>query len=163
MLAMAEWMFGLGARLVTIHPDGMHLKGFDIQGWLQDQGYLKIQSTGRTVHGGDYGREGRLLRVYPRPGLGDVVCEIDGQRIEVEAKGGCINTRHSGQLSRLRKHLHEAVGQLMASDAQHDRLIAAVPDHVETRQIADRLIRRCQKVGIEIALVSGDGTVHIFP
>ncbi len=35
MLAMAEWIFEQGATDVEIHPDGMHLKGFDIRGWLE--------------------------------------------------------------------------------------------------------------------------------
>ena len=34
MLAVAEWMFGLGAEAVEIHPDGMHVKQFDMCGWF---------------------------------------------------------------------------------------------------------------------------------
>lgn len=161
MLAMAEWCFALGADDVSIHPDGMHLKGFDVQSWLADRGYAKIESRGRTVHGGVYGKGHCRLHVYPRPGLGDVVCEIGGQRIEIEAKGGCINTRHAGQKPRLRRHLHEAVGQLMSSETQGGRFIAAVPDHEETRRLAGRLARRCREVRIEIALVDGGGSVEI--
>ena len=37
-LAVAEWMFGLGAEAVEIHPDGMHVKQFDMCGWLASGG-----------------------------------------------------------------------------------------------------------------------------
>jgi len=90
-----------------------------------------------------------------------VVAVIDGARVEVEAKGGCINTRHSGQLSKLRKHLYEAVGMLLDSRNDAERLIAAVPRHRETERVAERMAERCRAAGIEIALVAGDGSVSI--
>ncbi len=42
-----------------------------------------------------------------------------------------------------------------------DRLIVAVPLHRETEKIAERLVRNCRTVGIEIVLVSGDGNVRL--
>ena len=87
--------------------------------------------------------------------------EIRGDGIEVEAKGGCINTRHAGQLSKLRKHLYEAVGMLLDSRNDACRLIAAVPRHPETERVAERMAKRCHSAGIEIALVSGDGSIWI--
>ncbi len=54
MLAMAEWMFGQGATEVEIHPDGMHLKGFDVRGWLETEGFAKTADKGRTPAGGVY-------------------------------------------------------------------------------------------------------------
>ncbi len=161
MLAMAEWMFGQGAIEVEIHPDGMHLKGFDVRGWLETEGFAKTADMGRTPAGGVYKRAGQTVIVDPRPGIGDVVAIIDGARVEVEAKGGCINTRHSGQLSKLRKHLYEAVGMLLDSRNDANRLIAAVPRHPETERVAERMAKRCHANGIEIALVSGDGSIWI--
>jgi hypothetical protein len=51
--------------------------------------------------------------INPRSGLGDVVADADGTIISAECKGGIINTRHSGQVSRLYKGLCETVGMLM--------------------------------------------------
>ena len=161
MLAMAEWMFGLGATEVKIHPDGMHLKGFDVRGWLETEGFAKTADMGRTPAGGVYKRGEQTVIVDPRPGIGDVVAIIDGARIEIEAKGGCINSRHPGLLSKLRKHLYETVGMLLDSCNDADRLIAAVPRHTETERVAQRMSKRCHAAGIEIALVSGDGSVWI--
>ena len=97
-----------------------------------------------------------------RSGLGDVVAEVEGVRVLVEAKGGCINSRNPGQLSRLRKHVYEAVGSLL-DGREADRLIAAVPLHAQTERLAGRMAPRCRRVGIEIALVAPDGEVHVHP
>ena len=82
--------------------------------------------------------------------------------MEIEAKGGCISSCHRGQLSRLRKGLNEAVGQLMASPRPNARLIAAVPLHPETERLGKRLLLRCARVGIDIALVDEDGAVELL-
>ena len=79
----------------------------------------------------------------------------------IEAGRRCINSRHPGPLSKLRKHLYEAVGMLLDSHNDADRLIAAVPRHAETERVAKRMEKRCHAAGIEIALVSGDGSVRI--
>ena len=79
----------------------------------------------------------------------------------VEAKGGIINTSNPGQKSKLRKHLYEAVGMLLDRSNKRDRLIAAVPLHPETEKIAHRMAGRCREIGIEIALVSGEGTIQL--
>lgn len=159
MLAMAEWFFGQGAKEVFIHPDGLHMAGFDILGWLTSRGFTRIATTGRTQTSGRFQRNDQTIIVHSRPGLGDIVTQLNGVRVEVEAKGGCLNTRHAGQLSRLRKGLHEAVGQLLGSPYAEARLIAAVPRHVETARVAERLLPRCRHIGIEIALVDADGSV----
>jgi hypothetical protein len=158
---MAEWLFGQGAPEVRIHPDGMHMKGFDIPLWLAGRGFIRETATGRGQSSGTFRRGGHTLVVHSQPGLGDVVATLDGTEVEIEAKGGCINTRHPGQLSRLRKGLHEAVGQLMASPRGAVRLIAAVASHPETERLAQRLLPRCSRAGIEIALVNEDGTVDL--
>lgn len=82
----------------------------------------------------------------------DVVGGIDGRVIGIETKGGCIDTRHPGQRSRLRRRLREAVGQLMATPRSGARVIAA-PRHSETEAFAHRMVERRRLAGIEIAPV----------
>ena len=160
MLAMAEWLFDQGAGEVAIHPDGMHLKDFDLPALLRRRGFDHAEPAGRTAAGGLWRRRNQTLTVYSRPGRGDVVGAVDGESIEIEAKGGIVNTRHPGQTSRLRKHLYEAVGQLLDTRGDAARLIAAVPRHPVTEAQAARMAPRCRAAGIEIALVDGDGQVE---
>ena len=160
MLAVAEWLFSEGASKVCIHPAGTHLKQFDAAKWLKSEGFIKISPLGRTRLGGEYRREGQTLVIYPCSGLGDVVARINGGDVKVETKGGLINSKYAGQVSKLRRGLQEAVGQLMSSPRDEGaRLIAAVPSHPETEKVAQRLLERCNIVGIDIALLSADGTV----
>jgi hypothetical protein len=139
----------------------MHMKGFDIPSWLTGRGFTRATVTGRGQTSGTFRRGDQTLIVHSQPGLGDVVATLNGVEVEIEAKGGCINTRHPGQLSRLRKGLHEAVGQLMASPRAQVRLIAAVPRHPETERLSQRLLPRCTRAGIEIALVNEHGEVGL--
>ncbi len=78
--------------------------------------------------------------------------------ISAECKGGIINTRHPGQVSRLYKGLCETVGMLMATPSQ-GRQVAVVPLTDATRRLAERLAPRCAMAGIEIALVGRRGEV----
>jgi hypothetical protein len=95
-----------GARDVRIHPDGEHGKQFDFAGWLVRRGFAKGSSLGSTAYGGVYrNAEGQTIIVNPRSGLGDVVAEAGDHIISAECKGGIINTRHPGQVSRLYKGL----------------------------------------------------------
>ena len=162
MLACADWLMAQGATKISVHPDGMHLKTDFVWHWTKARGFQKIRQLGRTQAGGEYISNGRHLTILPKPGLGDVISELDGVQIEIEAKGGCINSRHAGQLSKLRQSIQTAIGQLMCSRSTADRLIAAVPDHSETRVWAQRILPRCKKVGIEILLVSSDGSIIEF-
>ncbi len=85
--------------------------------------------------------------------------EGGGQVISAECKGGIINTRHPGQVSRLYKGLCETVGMLMATPAQGRRQVAVVPMTEGTIRLAERLAPRCALAGIEIALVGSRGEV----
>ena len=161
MLAVTRWMFGNGAAKVSMFPDGMHAKQFDICGWLTNEGFEKIASKGKTPVAGTYSREQQTLIVEFEPGHGDVVADVEGCRIVVEAKGGILNTRHPGQKSRLRKHLFEAIGMLLDGPANADRLIAAVPRHPVTEKIAHRIAGRCREAGIEVALITDMGDVKL--
>ena len=161
MLATAMWAFERGASTVDVHPDGMHVKQFDVAGWLERSGFDKIKCEGKTKHGGVYRRGNHTLGVRFRPGFGDVVADVGRERVCVEAKGGCINTKHAGEVSRLRSRMHEAVGSLFDPPEDASRLIAAVPRTPTTERLGQRMAKRCWRAGIEIALVSTDGSVSL--
>ena len=148
-----------GAQHVRIQPDGEHGKQFDFSGWLERRQFQKVSAIGTTAYGGVYEHSaGQTITVNPRSGLGDVVADIGDHVISAECKGGIINTRHSGQVSRLYKGLCETVGMLMATPTQ-GRQVAVVPFTASTLRLAERLAPRCAIAGIEIALVSGRGEV----
>ena len=148
-----------GAREVRIHPDGEHGKQFDFAGWLARRDFAKVSTLGSTAYGGVYrNATGQTITVHPKSGLGDVVAEVGGRIISAECKGGIINTRHPGQVSRLYKGLCETVGLLMATRAQ-GRQVAVAPLTEGTLRLAERLAPRCALAGIEIALVGARGQV----
>jgi hypothetical protein len=152
-----------GAFAVRIHPDGEHGKRFNFAGWLSLRGFWKSSSIGTTAYGGIYrNAEGHAITINPKSGQGDVVAEIDGRVTFAECKGGIINTRHPGQVSRLYKGLCEAVGMLMANPSQ-GRQVAVVPRTIVTVRLAERLSPRCACAGIEIALVGSRGEVIYIP
>ncbi len=148
-------------RQVRIHPDGEHGKQFDFSVWLQRRGFLKVSSFGRTAYGGDYQNDqtNQTITVNPKSGMGDVVAVVGNEVISAECKGGIINTRHSGQVSRLYRGLCETVGLLMATPSQ-GRQVAVVPLTERTLRLAERLAPRCNLAGIEIALVGSRGEVR---
>lgn len=148
-----------GATHVRIHPDGEHGKRFDFVGWLAKRGFAKTTSTGTTSYGGEYQHEnGWRITIHPSSGKGDVVAEIGNHVISAECKGGIINTKHSGQVSRLYKGLCETVGLLMASESP-GRQVAVVPYTESTLRLARRMAPRCALAGIELALVGSRGEV----
>lgn len=145
--------------LVRIHPDGEHGKQFDFRGWLRARGFQLVTPMGSTSYGGVYCDDRRRqIVVQPKSGLGDVVAGEGAATISAECKGGIINTRHSGQVSRLYKGLCETVGMLMATPAL-GRQIAVVPWTEGSLQLAKRLAPRCALAGIEIALVGSRGEI----
>jgi hypothetical protein len=147
-------------RHVRVHPDGEHGKQFDFAAWLLRRDFIKISSVGTTSYGGTYrNAAGQDITVNPKSGLGDVVAEVGNHVISAECKGGIINTRHSGQVSRLYKGLCETVGMLMATPSQ-GRQVAVVPFTEGTLRLAERLTPRCALAGIEIALVGSRGEVR---
>jgi hypothetical protein len=147
-------------RHVRVHPDGEHGKQFDFAAWLLRRDFIKISSVGTTSYGGTYrNAAGQEITVNPKSGLGDVVAEVGNHVITAECKGGIINTRHSGQVSRLYKGLCETVGMLMATPSS-GRQIAVVPFTEGTLRLAERLAPRCALAGIEIALVGSRGEVR---
>lgn len=144
---------------IHIHPDGEHGKQFDFLGWLQRRGFSMVSSTGKTIYGGTYtDGEGQTIIVNPKSGLGDVVARIGDHVISAECKGGTINTRHSGQVSRLDKGLCETVGRLMATSSRGQQ-VAVVPYTDATFRLAARLAPRCAIAGIALALVKSRGEV----
>lgn len=148
-----------GARDVRIHPDGEHGKQFDFAGWLGRREFTKTTSLGSTAYGGIYRNStGQTVTVHPKSGLGDVVAELGNHIMSAECKGGIINTRHPGQVSRLYRGLCETVGMLMATPSR-GRQAAVVPLTDGTLRLAERLAPRCALAGIEIALVGSRGEV----
>ena len=144
---------------VRIHPDGEHGKQFDFFEWLKRRGFSMMSRTGKTSYGGTYSDgKGRTIIVHPRSGLGDVSAKVDGMTMLAECKGGIINTRHPGQLSRLYRGLCETVGLLMATPSP-GRQVAVVPHTESTFRLATRLAPRCALAGIELALVKSRGEV----
>lgn len=148
-----------GARHVRVHPDGMHARQFCFESWLHRRGFRKDSSVGTTSYGGIYrDAESRQITINPKSGEGDVVADLGDQVISAECKGGIINTRHPGQVSRLYRGLCETVGLLMATPSP-GRQVAVVPYTDSTARLAERLAPRCAQVGIEIALVGSKGKV----
>ncbi|MGR9258417.1 hypothetical protein [Rhizobium leguminosarum] len=144
---------------VRIHPDGEHGKRFDFSVWLERRGFRKLSALGSTAYGGEYRNSiGQIITVNPKSGLGDVVADTPRGTVSVECKGGIINTRHPGQVSRLYKGLCETVGMLMATPAS-GRQVACVPLTEGTMRLAKRLAPRCALAGIEIALIGSRGEV----
>jgi hypothetical protein len=150
-----------GLREVSIHPDGEHGKRFDFSGWLGKRGFVMTCGLGTTAYGGTYADgESKTIVINPRSGRGDVVAESDDVRIVAECKGGIVNTRHSGQLSRLRQGLCEVIGLSLATPVvEGRRQFAVVPRTKVTETLAGRMAVRARAAGIEIALVDGRGNV----
>ena len=87
---------------VRICPDGEHAKQFEISAWLRRRGFSIISNIGKTSYGGIYtDAKGRTIVVHPKAGLSDVSADVGGLILSAECKGGIINTRHPGQISRL--------------------------------------------------------------
>lgn len=160
MLAFAAHLLATvpGARRITICPDGEHAKRFDIRAFLSACSFQRIQPLGTTSYGGIYTRDDDTIIVTPKSGMGDVVVETDDHRVLAECKGGVVNTRHAGQLSKLRKGLCEAVGLLVASQFR-GRRIAVVPHTDGTLRLARQMMHQATQIGIEIALVRPDGSI----
>jgi hypothetical protein len=139
-----------GSSEVSIHPDGIHGQQFDFRVWLGRRGFSFVSSLGRTAYGGNYSDSaGNKIIVNPTPGLGDVVAKLSDGAISAECKGGIINSRHPGQVSRLDRGLCETIGRLMASPSS-GRQVAVVPYTESTARLAKRLAPRCATAGIEI-------------
>lgn len=148
-----------GARNVRIYPHGEHGKQFDFAGWLARQAFTKVSNLGSTAYGGVYRNPAaQTITVNPKSGFGDVVAEVGDHVISAECKGGIINTRHPGQVSRLYRGLCETVGMLMAAPSL-GRQVAVVPLTNGTLRLAGRLAPRSALAGIEIALVGSRGEV----
>jgi hypothetical protein len=157
MLAYALHLAAEGADRIEMHPDGMHVRGHDVGGWLKTAGFA---SPDQQI-AGTYTRGRQQIALDFRSGVGDVVGVVKGRRVVCECKGGVVNTRHPGQVSRLRKGLCEAVGQLLGRElAGNERHVAVVPSTEVTLRLATRMAPRVNAAGIEIALVAADGQVR---
>ncbi len=149
------------ARSVALHPDGEHGKIFDFRAMVEAQGFAFSSALGSTAYGGTYqAPDGREIKIWPKSGLGDVVAETPAGRIVAECKGGIVNTKHAGQLSRMRRGLCEAVGLMLASEWDNaTRQVAVVPRTPVTLAMAKKLAPRAVRAGLSIALVDEVGNV----
>lgn len=159
MLAFGMYLLQNGAAVVELHPDGEHGKQYDFETCLAQLGYCHVVTRGTTRYGGEYSRGEQKVYISPKSGLGDVVAQLETHRVLAECKGGVVNSRHTGQLSRLRRGLCEAVGLLMTRRRGDNRYIAVVPATAATRAMARQMISQTLAAGIEIALVDGAGDV----
>lgn len=147
-------------REVELHPDGEHAKRFEIAQWLASRGFVLWEKRGKTAYGGTYVKDRQSILVASIPGKGDVAATTHDGAIIAECKGGIVNTRHAGQVSRLRKGLCEAIGLLMARP-KGGRQVAVVPHTEVTARLARKLAERASEAGIEIALVDELGRVTV--
>jgi ribosomal protein L27 len=151
-----------GGTRVEIFPDGEHAKRFAIPAFLERCGFSLGRSIGATAYGGEYVRGSQILVVNPKSqhGRGDVVGTIADTTVRAECKGGIINSRHSGALSKLRSGFSELIGQTLAMEVNGDRHVAVAPRTTASVIQAARLRARALKAGIEIALVAADGSIE---
>lgn len=159
MVAFALHLLERGATTIEVHPDGEHGKRFDIRACLEGHGFVLTAAQGSTKYGGTYERSGQRVVVSLTPGVGDVCADVGNEKVIAECKGGIMNTRHAGQVSKLRKHLCEAIGLLMSRPAGKERQVAVVPKADITAKLAKLIAPRAKQAGIEIALVSDSGNV----
>lgn len=160
MIAFAMHLLEKGATRVHLHPDGEQGKKYDIRGALEAHGFRLVGACGRTTYGGTYRRAHQTVNVTLVPGLGDVVADDGERRLIAECKGGIVNTRHPGQVQKLRRGLCEGVGLLMVRHVKGERQVAVVPATAATERIAHQMCPRALKAGIEIALVGETGGVR---
>jgi hypothetical protein len=159
MVAFGLYLLENGASEVYLHPDGEHAKRHDLKASLEAHRFHHATTQGSTKYAGLYTRGNQTITIIPKSGLGDVVARINGTTVVAECKGGVVNSRHAGQLSRLRRGLCEAVGLLIARPLNDERHVAVVPATNLCRTLAFRMLPRATAAGIEIALVSGNGEV----
>ncbi|MGA7809769.1 hypothetical protein [Bradyrhizobium sp.] len=146
-------------REVRIHPDGQHARQVDFPAWLEKRGFRRIASARMPFAGTFDDAERRRIIIHPRSRVSDVTAEADGVTIEAECKGGAVETRHPGRLSRLDKGLCEIVGRLMMKPPG-SRLVAVMPRTEVTLRVGRKLAPRCAAAGIRIGLVGPRGEVE---
>jgi hypothetical protein len=146
MVAFAMYLFQQYPQLrhVNIHPDGLHGKHFSFLDRLAQRDFHLLHPTGRTTYGGTYrSADGRSINIELMPGKGDVAAEAEQLDILAECKGGLLNTRHSGQISRLRRGLCEAIGMCLGTPFVPGRRQFAVVPHTEvTQRLAAKMAQR---------------------
>ncbi|GLH79729.1 hypothetical protein SSBR45G_46380 [Bradyrhizobium sp. SSBR45G] len=160
MLAYAMHLFrSEPIQEVRIHPDGQHARQIDFPGWLEKRGFRRVAKASSAFAGTFEDARGRRIVIHPQSGLSDVTAVANGVTIEAECKGGTIETRHRGRLSKMDKGLCEIVGRLMMK-APGTRPVAVMPATDVTRRVGRKLASRCAAAGIRIALVDAMGRVE---
>lgn len=147
------------ANRASISIDGAAAKCFDIGGFLTGKRWEQKRPLGKNAWAGDYERAGKELEAHSRPGEGDVVIQLGGQRLVAECKKGPRQKSKNGQERRL---LAEAIGQATKWHGKtNDLVFVAVPRTAEFQRVAGDWLRSIlfQRTGIRIVLVGEDDSV----
>jgi hypothetical protein len=165
-LRLALYLLSLpdSGSMASVTMDGIKVRGlpaFDIDGSMAQAGWSQIKAPNVTCSTwtGAYSCGEKTIRVHSRAGEGDVVTHVNGRRIAAKCTKGPLVRRAANPEVSL---LMEALGQALVLDvARDDAVVVAVPDTPGFRQLADQWRGRplVKKAGIQIALVSRDGTV----
>lgn len=143
--------------------DGSAARVFPVRAFLEEEGWRCVRAGGRngtSLYQGTYANEAQTIEVHARPGVGDVVASVDGQRVFGECKGGPLSRSSEGKE---RARLVAAVGQLVCARLPAEVLpVAAVPDTPEFRRLAGRMSEgtMAAEAGIRIALVGQNTSVE---
>lgn len=133
---------------------------FPMTEFLEDHDWVQLRQEGKNVWQGSYQRDGQVLVVHSRAGVGDVVARIGDHRVRAECKQGPLMPRPG---SREYPLLREAIGQVLTVEIlePQDIMVVAVPQSAKFASLAERWRRRplMQASGVQIALVGRDGTV----
>lgn len=149
-----------------ICPDGMHESPhFHIKDLLEENGFSLIRKAekSKTKYAGEYRNARRdEIKVYPRPGQGDVSIQWNNQTWVVECKGGIINSNHPGPLSKLRRGLYEAFGQISAFQSEGTKRGVVVPKTNETIKHAKKFATAAKTLGVTLLLVDENGQFKVI-
>ncbi len=142
--------------------DGSAARVFPVREFLEESGWRCVEAGGRngaSPYQGAYTQEAQTIEVHARPGVGDVVASVDGQRIFGECKGGPLSRSSEGKE---RARLVAAVGQLVCARLPAEVLpVVAVPATPEFRRLAGLMLQgtMAAEAGIRIALVDRNTSV----
>ncbi|GLH80072.1 MULTISPECIES: hypothetical protein [unclassified Bradyrhizobium] len=159
MLAYAMPLLGSEpVKQVKIHPDGQRAQQIDFRAGSAKRGFGRIATAPTAFAGTFENAEGQRIVIHPQPRMSSVTADAAGETIEAECKGGTVETRHCGRLSRLDKGLCEIGGRLMMKPAG-TRQVAIMPQTEVTLRIGRKLAPRCAGAGIRIPLIGRQGDV----
>jgi hypothetical protein len=133
---------------------------FALEEFMRVSGW-EHEPTGLGRWQGTYRKNGKRIDIHSRPGVGDVVGNVNNRTIRAECKKGPLILKRGGPEYPL---LREALAQLLTVEeaGEEDVLVAAVPKAARFPTLAAAWSNRplMRRVGIRIALVGRDGAVE---